>query len=67
MKRYFVECRAPYDDLILQVYVRAYSESQVFDILSEYEIVTCDITMASCLSEAIRIRDAFNEYLLSRS
>lgn len=45
MKRYFVEYRAPYDhNTILGLYVRAYSETHVFDILEEYVIVTCDIT-----------------------
>jgi len=45
MKRYFVEyCDHHCEGVVRWLYVRAYSESQVFDILDEYEIVTCDIT-----------------------
>ena len=45
MKRYFVEYRDHYcEDVPRWLYVRAYSQSQVFDIFSEYLIVTCDIT-----------------------
>ena len=45
MMRYFVEYRDHYcQNKVRWLYVKAYSQEQVMDILSEYEIITCDQT-----------------------
>ena len=45
MKRYFVEYIDHYvHDTIRWLYVEAYSEAQVFAMLDEYKVITCDIT-----------------------